>query len=53
MIVAELITNSVRHAFDEQGETIKVECRAYGPLVECRVSDNGSLRRLVSDPAVA
>jgi two-component sensor histidine kinase len=38
MIVADLITNSVRHAFDEQG----------GGTIECRVSDNGSL----SSPSV-
>jgi two-component sensor histidine kinase len=33
MIVAELITNAVRHAFDQE---------ASGEFVECRVSDNGS-----------
>lgn len=42
MIVAELITNAVRHAFDGQGGTIEVECRPSGAFVECRVSDNGS-----------
>jgi two-component sensor histidine kinase len=42
MIVAELITNAVRHAFDRQGGTIRIECRTSGQLVECRVSDNGS-----------
>jgi two-component sensor histidine kinase len=42
MIVAELITNAVRHAFDEEGGTIRIECRASGEFVECRVSDNGS-----------
>jgi two-component sensor histidine kinase len=42
MIVAELITNAVRHAFDGQGGTIEVECRRSGAFVECRVSDNGS-----------
>lgn len=42
MIVAELITNAVRHAFDGRGGTIEVECRRSGAFVECRVSDNGS-----------
>ena len=42
MIVAELITNAVRHAFDQNGGTIRIECRASGAFVECRVSDNGS-----------
>ena len=42
MIVAELITNAVRHAFDQEGGTIRIECRASGEFVECRVSDNGS-----------
>jgi two-component sensor histidine kinase len=42
MIVSELITNAVRHAFDQSGGTIRVECRVRGAFVECRVSDNGS-----------
>jgi two-component sensor histidine kinase len=42
MIVAELVNNAVRHAFDEQGGTIEVECRPSGAFVECHVSDNGS-----------
>jgi two-component sensor histidine kinase len=42
MIVAELITNAARHAFDQNGGTVRVECRPSGELVECRVSDNGS-----------
>ena len=42
MIIAELITNAVRHAFDGQGGTIEVECRPSGAFLECRVSDNGS-----------
>jgi two-component sensor histidine kinase len=42
MIVAELINNAVRHAFDGQGGAIEVECRPSGAFVECRVSDNGS-----------
>jgi two-component sensor histidine kinase len=43
MIVAELITNAVRHAFDRKGGAIEIECRPSGGLVECRVSDNGSV----------
>ena len=42
MIVSELITNAVRHAFDQHGGTIRLECRTFGGFVECRVSDNGS-----------
>ncbi len=42
MIVSELITNAVRHAFDHNGGSIRIECRVAGALVECRVSDNGS-----------
>ena len=42
MIVSELITNAVRHAFDQHGGTIRVECRTFAGYVECRVSDNGS-----------
>jgi len=42
MIVAELITNAVRHAFGPEGGTIRIEWRTSGQLVECRVSDNGS-----------
>jgi hypothetical protein len=32
----------MRHAFDEQGGAIEVECRLSGAFVECWVSDNGS-----------
>ncbi len=42
MIVSELITNAVRHAFDQHGGTIRLECRTFAGFVECRVSDNGS-----------
>ena len=44
MIVSELITIAVRHAFDERGGTIRVECRTSQRFVECRVSDNDRLR---------
>jgi two-component sensor histidine kinase len=42
MIVTELITNAVRHAFGPAGGTIRIECRTSGQVVECRVSDDGS-----------
>src|SRR6202048_3485389 len=42
MIVVELIINAVHHAFRQEGGTIRIECRASGEFVECRVSDNGS-----------
>jgi two-component sensor histidine kinase len=42
MIIAELIANAARHAFDQTGGTIRIECRSWGDFVECRVSDNGS-----------
>ena len=44
MIVSELITNSMRHAFDGRGGTIRVELSSSGPYVECCVMDNGSSR---------
>jgi two-component sensor histidine kinase len=42
MIVVELITNAVRHAFRQQGGTVRIECLAFGGCIECRVSDDGS-----------
>jgi two-component sensor histidine kinase len=41
MVVSELITNAVRHAFDEHGGTIRVELKTHRGQAECRVSDNG------------
>jgi two-component sensor histidine kinase len=41
MVVYELITNVVRHAFDKRGGTIRVELKTRRGLTECRVSDNG------------
>ena len=48
MIVVELITNAVRHAFDQEGGTIRIECRASGEFVNvaCPITDR--LRRLTS-----
>jgi two-component sensor histidine kinase len=42
MIVVELITNAVRHAFEGKRGTIRVECLRSGGYVKCRVSDDGS-----------
>jgi two-component sensor histidine kinase len=43
MIVAELVTNSARHAFHgADGALIRVDLSWRGPLAVCRVSDNGS-----------
>jgi two-component sensor histidine kinase len=44
MIVSELITNSARHAFRDDGGKIQIELSKSGPLVECCVTDNGSSR---------
>jgi two-component sensor histidine kinase len=42
MILTELITNSVRHAFNSRGGVIRVEVQCRGSLAECRVEDDGS-----------
>jgi len=42
LIVFELITNAVRHAFHGGGGTIRVELLPSASFVECRVTDNGS-----------
>jgi two-component sensor histidine kinase len=44
MIVAELITNACRHAFDNKGRSITVEFESRGRYVECRVADDGSAK---------
>jgi two-component sensor histidine kinase len=44
IIVSELITNSVRHAFDGRGGRIQIELSSAGPYVQCCVIDNGSSR---------
>jgi two-component sensor histidine kinase len=41
LIVAELVTNAVRHAFRGMGGTITVELLAFGHSVGCRISDDG------------
>ena len=44
IIVSELITNSVRHAFNGGGGRIQIELSGAGPYVQCSVIDNGSSR---------
>jgi two-component sensor histidine kinase len=41
MIVSELIANSARHAFDENGGEIQVALLPHGMFVKCIVADNG------------
>lgn len=42
IIVSELITNSVRHAFGGRSGKIQIELSSAGPYVQCCVIDNGS-----------
>jgi two-component sensor histidine kinase len=42
IIVSELITNSVRHAFNGGGGRIQIGLSSAGPYVQCCVMDNGS-----------
>lgn len=42
IIVSELITNSVRHAFGSRGGKIQIELSRAGRYVQCCVIDNGS-----------
>lgn len=44
LIVSELITNSVRHAFGNQAGTILVTFHASDSMAECSVRDNGVTR---------
>jgi two-component sensor histidine kinase len=41
LIVAELVTNSARHAFIGRGGLVDIELGRCGPVVECRVEDDG------------
>ena len=41
LIVAELVTNSARHAFSGNGGVIHVELMSWDAAVECCVEDNG------------
>ena len=50
MIVAELVNNAVRHAFDEHGGSIDVECRRSGAFLEFQVSDNGAASSVAIRP---
>jgi two-component sensor histidine kinase len=42
MIISELISNAVRHAFGEGGGKIQVELSQCGTFVNCRVEDDGT-----------
>jgi two-component sensor histidine kinase len=44
MIVTELITNSVRHAFDADCGQIRIELTDLGDHLQCTISDNGAMR---------
>jgi two-component sensor histidine kinase len=45
LIVAELVTNSARHAFSGNGGIIHVELLSWDAAVECCVEDNGCAAR--------
>jgi two-component sensor histidine kinase len=40
--MSELITNSARHAFGDNGGLIRVELLPSATIIECRVTDNGT-----------
>jgi two-component sensor histidine kinase len=42
MIVAELITNTTRHAFSDHGGSIRIELSSFGLVAQCSFMDNGS-----------
>jgi two-component sensor histidine kinase len=46
-LISELITNSYRHAFGDDGGTICVELKRRGNIAECRVTDDGSSSDIV------
>ena len=53
LIMSELITNSARHAFGDNGGVIRVELLPSASIIECRVTDNGTSKpRSRPGPAV-
>jgi two-component sensor histidine kinase len=46
LIVSELITNSARHAFGDDGGLIRVELLPSTSIVECYVADNGASHQI-------
>jgi two-component sensor histidine kinase len=48
LIVSELIANSARHAFRENGGRISVELLPSTSVIECRVTDNGTSQPIVT-----
>ena len=47
LIVSELITNSMRHAFRDNGGVIRVELLPSTSIIECHVTDNGTSERII------
>jgi two-component sensor histidine kinase len=47
LIVSELITNSTRHAFGDNGGLIRVELLPSRSIIECRVTDNGTSEPII------
>jgi two-component sensor histidine kinase len=47
LIVSELITNSTRHAFRDNGGLIRVELLPSTSFIECRVTDNGTRKSAI------
>jgi two-component sensor histidine kinase len=48
LIVSELVTNSARHAFRDNGGVIRVELVPSMSTIECRVMDNGTSEPIIS-----
>lgn len=42
IIVNELVTNALKHAFDDKGGEIRVRCEADGSGLQLEIADNGS-----------
>jgi two-component sensor histidine kinase/DNA-binding winged helix-turn-helix (wHTH) protein len=42
MIISELVTNAARHAFGHAGGKILVKLSRCGPIINCRVADDGT-----------
>lgn len=47
LIVSELITNSTRHAFRDNGGLIRVELLPSRSIIECHVTDNGTSEPII------
>ena len=51
IIVNELVTNALKHAFDDQGGEIRVRCEPDGDGLQLEIADNGSGMRISSGKA--